>query len=127
MKNNVKAVNISMTPAISDYLEKKLAHLDKFVSPEHKEEVMCYVDLGKTTNHHKNGDLFKCEFTVHVGGKSFRATSEKDDLYAAIDTVNYEMAEELRSFKAKSTSMVKRGGAKLKSLLRKFYDRGGQE
>jgi len=122
MKNNIKTVDISLTPAISEYLNKKLAHLDKFVSPEHKEEVMCYVDLGKTTNHHKTGeDLFKAEFTVHIGGKSFRATAEKDDLYAALDAVNDEMAEELRSFKSKSTSLIKRSGAKLKKMLRKFY------
>jgi len=121
MKNNIKVTDFSLTPSISEYLDKKLAHLDRFVSPEQKEEVMCYIELGKTTNHHKTGDLFKAEFTVHIGGKSFRATSEKDDLFSAIDIVNDEMAEELRSYKSKSTSMLKRGGSKLKSLLRRFY------
>jgi ribosomal subunit interface protein len=120
MKNNIKA-DFSLTPGISEYLDKKLVHLDRFVSPEQKEEVMCYIELGKTTNHHKTGDLFKAEFTIHIGGKSFRATAEKDDLFSAIDIVNDEMAEELRTYKSKSTSMIKKGGSKLKSLLRKFY------
>jgi len=127
VKNNIKTTDFSLTPAISDYLDKKIIHLDKFVSPEHKEEVMCYIELGKATNHHKTGDIFKAEFTIHIGGKVFRATAEKDDLYSAIDTVNDEMAEELRTFNSKETSLIKRSGAKFKSFLRKFYENGGQD
>ncbi|MEI8123622.1 MAG: ribosome-associated translation inhibitor RaiA [bacterium] len=127
MKNNIKTTDFSLTPAISDYLDKKIIHLDKFVSPEHKEKLMCYIELGKPTNHHKTGDIFKAEFTIHIGGKVFRATSETDDLYSAIDTVNDEMAEELRTFNSKETSLIKRSGAKFKSFLRKFYENGGQD
>jgi len=34
MKFTIKATNISLTPAISDYLDKKLSKLGKFLNPE---------------------------------------------------------------------------------------------
>ncbi|MFA6340806.1 MAG: ribosome-associated translation inhibitor RaiA [Candidatus Paceibacterota bacterium] len=126
MKHNVKVTDFSLTPAISDYLESRVNHLDKFISPENKDATMCYVEIGKTTNHHKKGDLFEAEFTVHIGGKSFRAIAKEEDLYTALDIVTEEMTEELRSFKDKNVSAVKRGGAKLKSLIKSFYDRTGR-
>ncbi len=114
--------NDSLTPAITDYVEKRLTHLDKFISPEEIEVVMCYVDIGKISNHHKTGDIFKAEFNLHIGKKTLRAVSEKEDLYAAIDSVNDEMAKELKSHKEKKTSFLRKGGAKIKELLKGMYD-----
>jgi len=122
MKHNIKTKEISLTPAITDYLEKKIAHLDKFISPEDKETVMCYVEVGKSTQHHKNGDFFVAELTIHIGGKSLRAEVEKDDLYAAIDVVVDEMATELKRFGKKKYSILKRSGAKVKSFIKGFYE-----
>ncbi len=122
MKHNIKMTNDSLTPAITEYVEKILSHLDKFIRPEDLETVMCYVDMGKTTNHHKTGDIFKAEFTVHIGGKSLRATSEKEDLYSAIDSVNDEMENEIKSYKEKKTSFIRKGGAKIKQILKRLYE-----
>ena len=121
MKYNVKTTNIILTPAITDYLDKRLSRLDKFISPEDLQTVMCYVEIGKTTKHHKAGDVFKAELTLHIGGKSLRAVDENDDLYTAIDAVNDRMANDIKSFKNKKFSLIKRGRAKLKSLLKGLY------
>ncbi len=122
MKHNIKGLDMVLTPAISGYLEKRIAHLDKFISPEHKQEVMCYAEIGKSTKHHKKGDVFAAELTVHVGGKSFRAKTEEYDLYAAIDRAVEEMTEELTSFKDKEVSFIRRHGARLKALLKGLYN-----
>lgn len=122
MKHNIKMTNTFLTPAITDYVEKRLSHLDKFISPEEMEVVMCYVDIGKTSNHHKTGDIFKAEFNLHLGGKTLRAVSEKEDLYSAIDSVNDEMAKALKSHKEKKNSFLRKGGAKIKRLLKGIYD-----
>lgn len=121
MRHNIKTTDFSLTPAIKDYVEKRVEHLDKFVNPADKELPMCYVEIGKTTNHHKNGDLFRAEFTIHIGGKSFRAEAEQEDLYAALDKITEEMTEELKSFKDKNVSLIKRSGAKIKSIIKSFY------
>lgn len=121
MRHNIKTTDFSMTPAIKDYVEKRLEHLDKFINQAMGELPICYVEIGKTTNHHKNGDLFKAEFTIHIGGKSLRAEANEEDLYAAIDKITDEMTEELKSFKDKKVSLIKRSGAKIKSFVRNFY------
>lgn len=122
MKHNIKTIEIFLTPAIKDYLEKRIAHLDKFITPADQESVMCYAEIGKSTNHHKNGDIFIAEFTIHIGGRSFRAVAEEYDLYASIDKATEEIMEELKSYKDKKKSLLKRGGAKLKSLIKGLYE-----
>lgn len=122
MKYNVKATDFPITPAISEYLDKKISHLDKFVIPTLEDSIMCYVEIGKTTGHHKTGDLFKAEFTIHIGGKVLRVSTEKEDLYSAIDVVTEEMGEELKSFKNKKQSLVRRGASKIKSIIKGLYE-----
>lgn len=121
MRHNIKVTDFTMTPAIKDYVEKRIEHLDKFINLNDSELPMCYVEIGKTTNHHKNGDNFKAELTIHIGSKSLRAEANEEDLYAALDKVSEEMTEELKSFKDKRVSFVRRGGAKLKSIIKGFY------
>jgi len=121
MRHNIKTTDFSLTPAIKDYIEKRVNHLDKFVNPNQKELPMCYVEIGKTTNHHKTGDLFRAEFTLHIGSKSLRVEAEKDDLYTSIDSVTEGMVEELKSFKDKKVSLIRKGGAKIKALIKGFY------
>ncbi|MGB8815667.1 MAG: ribosome-associated translation inhibitor RaiA [Minisyncoccia bacterium] len=123
MKHNIKAKDISLTPALSEYLEKKLSHLDKFISPEDMEAVMCQVELAKTTRHHKTGNIFEAEYNIYVGGKTLKALKDSFDLYSAIDLANDEMENELRSYKTKKTSLLRRGGAKIKQMLRNIYSR----
>ena len=122
MKYNVNTTGFSLTPAISDHLDKKISHLDKFVRPDLEESIMCYVEVGKTTNHHKTGDLFRAEFTIHIGKKSFRVSTEREDLYIAIDEATNEAAEELKAFKGKKNSLIMRGASKIKSLVKGLYE-----
>ena len=122
MKHNIKTTNIFLTPAIVDYVEKRLSHLDKFITPEEESSVMCYVDIGKTTKHHKAGDYFRAELNLHIGGKALRAEAEMDDLYAAIDAVRDEMTREITSYKDKKQGLLKRGRAKIKQIIKRFYE-----
>jgi ribosomal subunit interface protein len=116
MRINEKGTNMPITPGIRDYLYKKLAHIEKFIDTK-DESAMCDVELGKTSNHHKNGDVFRTEINLNLKGKSFRAVSEMDDLFASIDIAKDEMVRELQSNKDKRVSALRRGGAKLKRLI----------
>ena len=121
MNYNTKATEIVLTPAITAYLEKKMTNLDRFVPESLRDALVCYVELGKNTNHHKNGDLFLTEIHIKSGLASFYTKSEEPDLYAAIDISSAEMAESLRAFKSKKQGLFKKGGVKIKSLLRNLY------
>ena len=121
MRINEKGTNMQITADIKDYLYKKLAHLEKFIN-QADDSVLCEVELGKTTNHHKAGDVFRTEINLHIAGKNLRAVSEMDELFASIDMAKDEMVRELQSNKDRKVSMVKRGGAKIKSLIKGIFN-----
>jgi len=117
--NKIKATNLELTPAISDYVMKKVAALEKFVAPDDT-SAMIDVEVGKTTKHHQSGDVFRAEFNFYIGGKDFRAVAEESDLYAAIDEIKDEMAREISSHKSKEKTLFMKGRAALKDLLKGF-------
>lgn len=119
MKINTKATNITITPAIADYIEKKVLMLQKFFSED--KEVLVNVEVGKTTKHHKSGDFFKAEFHLVVDGKDYYATAETADLYASIDEVKDEIAEEIASKKKKTLKLFRKGALKIKNLIKGIW------
>lgn len=120
MKINTKATNITLTPAISDYIEKKVSMLEKFF--QNTGEALVNVEVGKTTRHHKSGDVFKAEIHLFVNGQEYYAVTETEDLYAAIDEAKDDVARSLSSKKKKALRLFRKGGAHLKNLLRGLVD-----
>ncbi|OIO30711.1 ribosomal subunit interface protein [Candidatus Nomurabacteria bacterium CG1_02_43_90] len=118
MKINIKTTNMEGTAALSSYVEEKLQSVEKFTLPHESEDVVAEVEIGKINNHHQSGDVFRAEVNLRVRGKSFRATSEKSDLYAAIDDMRNELVREITSHKDKARTIVRRGGGILKKMLR---------
>ena len=117
MRINEKGTNMQITAEIKDYLYKKLEHLEKFIDPT-DESVLCEVELGKISRHHKNGDVFRTEINLHIAGKNLRAEAEKDELFASIDVAKDEMARELKANKDKKVSLLKKGGSKIKGIIK---------
>ncbi|MCC7436740.1 ribosome-associated translation inhibitor RaiA [Candidatus Nomurabacteria bacterium] len=118
MNISIKTTNIELTPALKDYTEKRVSGINKFI----KEDITANVEIGKTTNHHKNGeDLFRAEVNVTTSlGKQLRAVSEKADLYEAIDDVREQMVRELSSAKGKKDALWKKGARKIKNMIKGF-------
>lgn len=120
MKINLKGTSLSITSEISDYLNKRIEGIEKFL-PDDRDSYIIDVELGKTTNHHNAGDIFRAEININVGGKTLRAVSERSDLFSAIDDMKDEINHELASFKGKRVSIIRKSGQKLKEMIRKFY------
>lgn len=118
MKINIKATNFSLTPSISEYIEKKINMLDKFFG---NREVLVNVEVGRTTKHHKSGDIFRAEIHVSDGGEEYYTVAETGDLYAAIDEVKDEVADSLASKKKKAIHLLRRSGAKIKNMLKGYF------
>jgi ribosome-associated translation inhibitor RaiA len=81
----------------------------------------CDIELAKTTDHHNKGDIFKAE--IHIVGKhkNVYVSSEKSDLYMAIDAVSDEIVQGIDSEKKKRLAFVRRGGAKVKSMMKGLW------
>lgn len=116
MSTNIKATNIELTPAIQDYVEKKLTALNKYLEKDIEPNIQ--VEVGKTTKHHKGGDVFRAEIKISGAGLNQYAVSEKDDLYAAIDIAKDEIIKEIQHQKGKNTRIFRRQQQALKDALR---------
>src|SRR3989338_6074927 len=116
MTTNLKASNVSLTPEIRSYLDRRLEGFQKFL-PVGKDASVADIELSRVTKHH-TGDIFRAEINIRVGGRVFHAVSERPDLYEAIDHMKDEITRELGSYKEKRLSLLKRSGQKVKNLIR---------
>lgn len=117
MKIQVKATNIELTEAISAYVSKRMEGLARFVDAG-RPDTICHVEVAKTTGHHKNGDVFRAEVRLAAPLGDIYVTADRADLYVAIDAVRDEAFGKLSTDKDKRVSLVKRGGAKIKDMIR---------
>lgn len=81
------------------------------------------VEVGKTTNHHKNGEVYKAEIDIRVGGKKFFAESSNEDLYSAIDEAREAVVRELTHNKDRDQTLFKRGAISVKKMLKGLSSR----
>ena len=121
MNINIKTTTISMTPAIAEYIDKHLDSVRKFLESDPTAKLD--LEIGKTTNHHKNGDIFKAEMHIIAKDQNIYTSVEKDDLYTAIDILRDEVIRKLKSEKSKQRSFLRKGGAKLKDILKGFTNK----
>lgn len=119
MKTNIKTSNITLTPSISDYVDKRLQKIVKIIGDD--ETVQCDVELGRTTHHHHKGEIFRAEIHLVGSGRNIYASSEKTDLYSAIDEVQSQILAEINAHKNKKISLVRRGGAKVKAMAKGLW------
>lgn len=115
MNINIKATNIELTEAINDYVNKRLSGIKKFVKDG---EMISFVEVGKTTNHHKQGDIFRAELNIEIAGTKFYTFSEKDDLYSAVDDAKEEIVRQIINNKDRKKTLFKRGAISVKKMLK---------
>lgn len=92
--NKIKATNIEMTAAIKSYAEEKFLALAK-LTVNYEPVAMLDIEVGKETEHHQKGNIFKCEATMQIPGDVLRVEVTDDDLYAAIDKCKDRLREQL--------------------------------
>jgi ribosome-associated translation inhibitor RaiA len=86
------------------------------------------VDLSKEHHHQKGKDAFKAEFKVYCRGEYLQSAAEAEDIYSAIDLARDEAYMILSSKKDKKMTLWRRGGKKLKNLMRGMtFRKGGDD
>lgn len=114
---NIKATGIDLTEKIKDYVEKKVGDFEKFFKYSN-EDVVFAVEIGKTTNHHKQGDVFKAEVNFSFKGTSYYAISEEVDLYLAIDEAKKDAERQLTEKKDRNDTLFRRGARSVKKMMK---------
>jgi ribosomal subunit interface protein len=114
MHIDIIAKNIELTDALRNHVELELDKLKRVVSSD----AHIYVEIGKTTNHHKHGDVYKAEGKISLPGSKYFADIITDDLYTAISDLGNELFNQVTQSKSKTRALIRRGQSVIKKLLR---------
>lgn len=109
----LKYTGMKPTDAIGAYVEKKFAHLDKFVQ-DLREPRECAIELGMITTRHRKGDVFRAEANFRLPLGLIRAERTATTLYAAIDDLRDELEREITSLRDKQRTNIRKGARRAK-------------
>lgn len=91
MQINVSGHHVEVTPALRDYVSSKFSRLERHFDQITNTNVTLIVEK----------QIQKAEANVHVAGADLFATSESEDMYAAIDTLTDKLDRQLIKHKEK--------------------------
>ncbi|HIP21947.1 MAG TPA: HPF/RaiA family ribosome-associated protein [Candidatus Pacebacteria bacterium] len=117
MKIEIYAKDVEMTSKLEEYVEKKISSFDKILGGG-DDERKCVFRIGKNTNAHTHGRIFFADVRVETPNKAYGAKIKGDTEYEVVDKVKDEILKKIRRHKNKENSLLKRGGRKIKELLR---------
>lgn len=91
---NIRGENVEVTPAIREYVEKKVAKLERYFSE------------GITATAHVNLKVYqdkqtKVEITIPMKDLTLRAEERHNDMYAAIDLIVDKLERQIRKYKTR--------------------------
>lgn len=126
MKITIKGTNLKLSDSLYWYIDKKINELEKFIEGVGQEPkkgglppVQCWVEVGKTTGHHRSGNIYRAEVQIKLpGSEGVRAESVQPDLYLAIDQIKDEIQRQLKRYKSKQAAKHERGARKGKDSTR---------
>jgi ribosomal subunit interface protein len=141
MKIVIKTKNLKLQPIIKDFIEKKLNNLEKFAKIFQSEKyfdsffgkgkptIEAWVEIGKTTKHHKKGEFFFAECQMRFPKKTLRAVAQSENLKSAISKSKEELERQIKQYKEKPRAKIKRGARIFKKEIKlapeaRFYRKG---
>ena len=118
MKIEIYTKEIELTDEIREYIESKINSLNNILGKS-DEERRCDFRIGKNSKSHLKGKIYFAEARVETPNKAYGAEAKAESLNEAIDKLKDEIAKKIRRNKDKKESLLKRGGRKVKNLLRR--------
>lgn len=102
---NIRGENIEVTDAIRDYVQKRLAKLEKYF--EKNVDSTAHVNLKVYQN-----KTAKVEVTIPLPYLTLRAEETSPDLYASVDLVTDKLERQIRKYKTKVNRKSREKGFK---------------
>lgn len=119
MQIHFKGSNYELSNQITKLARRKVEGLKKFCGKD-ASLARAYVDLGKESEAHANGRIWRADINFDVDGNRFYAKAVEESMEKAIDKAVSELASELKTARKREQSLVKKGGGMIKSLMRGF-------
>ena len=118
MKKNIKFKKVKKGDLLETRTDELINKLSKFLKVRNEDAFRCEVELSKTTNHHKHGEIYKVDVNLTVYGQLFRNECEAENLVSALDKCFLNLKEEIKKWKNKKQTKQREGNSKLKKAMK---------
>ncbi|MFH0891098.1 MAG: ribosome-associated translation inhibitor RaiA [Candidatus Liptonbacteria bacterium] len=116
MQINIKATELDLTPALKVYIEQKMGVIARLLKRfEASGQPELWLEVARTTHHHRRGEVFMAEADLRLPGKVLRAKHEDVNIRTAIDELQVKLRLEIDKYKTRKVDRVRRVRAKEKS------------
>lgn len=111
---------MELTPAIHDYVIKRVTNLEKLLKKieDSGGDIHVHFEVAKSTNHHKSGEVFHADCLIKIKGKKFYSSADEEDLYQAIDMIKENLFREISKNKDRKQTLFRRGALSVKKMLK---------
>nr|WP_309098584.1 ribosome-associated translation inhibitor RaiA [Fredinandcohnia onubensis] len=104
MNYNVRGENIEVTPALREYVEKKVGKLERYFDGTPDAKVNVNLKVNNAKDH-------RIEVTIPMTQLVLRAEESNEDMYAAIDLVTDKLERQIRKHKTKVNRKLREKGS----------------
>lgn len=101
MRLEIQTTDLDLTPSLRTYIEKKIGGLSRFIKNLPQDSILAEVEVGRSTRHHRHGQVYHAEVNLKLPGKLIRAAYDDEDLHQAIDKVKEKLKREIEKYKKK--------------------------
>lgn len=103
MKIHITAKQLELTPSIKAHVDKKVGSLSRVLGSLDGGDrvVSAIVEIGRTTKHHRHGEIFSASIIIRLGKKIIRANADSGDMRAAVSEAKEKMEGEIKKYKTR--------------------------
>lgn len=100
MNINILKKQIALSAEEEEFIEKKIRSLERFIKRfEEKGEMLLDIELSKTSQHHRKGEVYYAEVTMHLPKKTLRAEHFDTSIETAVDGVKDKLKSEILRYR----------------------------
>ncbi|HMQ96430.1 MAG TPA: ribosome-associated translation inhibitor RaiA [Candidatus Saccharibacteria bacterium] len=116
---NITGIKYELNDTTKEYVEKKIAGLDKYLPRHARKSVTADVKISQTDK--PSGNKYEVEVVMTVPDKVITAKDSTMNVLAAIDIVEEKLKRQLRKYKQASVPHL--GFSRVLSKFKRSYDR----
>lgn len=126
METRIKATEIELSDVLRKLIDKKIVKIiEKLLkkSSSGTENALLDIELGRTTKHHLEGWIWKCEInlTLPEAGVPVRIEAVTEKMENSVNKVKKELERNLRKIKTKKIFRARKAARYLKNKLLKRF------
>lgn len=116
MQTTTKATSVSLTAAMQTYIFEKITEpVSRVLGSTDTSASRCDIEVGRTTRHHRKGEIWRAEVSLFLGKNALRAEAHGKSFGEAVDILKSEITREIKKFKGKGTATERKGARRAKN------------